>query len=107
MWVLLVEVQLNARVDFASGTGRRRACEPGMHYFSISSPTMWRSQPKYIEGVGRKVGVFLIRAQLCGVVNWSMHDFCCTEFARMSFLDGFTAKRLRTDVRTLYPHHLL
>ena len=88
MWVLLVEVQLNARVDFASGTGRRRACEPGMHYFSISSPTMWRSQPKYIEGVGRKVGVFLIRAQRCGVVNWSMHDFCCTEFARMSFLDG-------------------
>ena len=87
MWVLLVEVQLNARVDFASGT-RRRACEPGMYYFSFSSPTMRRSQPKYIEGVGRKVDIFLIRAQHCGVVNYSMHDFCCTEFARMSFLDG-------------------
>ena len=34
------------------------ACEPGMYYFSISSPTMRRSQPKYIEEVDRKIVIF-------------------------------------------------
>ena len=107
MWVLLVEVQLNARVDFASGT-RRRACEPGMYYFSFSSPTMRRRQPKYIEGVGRKVGIFsnpsaTLRCRQLKYARLLLHRICThVIFGCLSM-----AKRLRTDVRKLHHHHLL